>query len=180
MKRILFLITILLSAFSTAICQGLEFNFGTRNYGWYAQNNCSLEQNDRYLKINILGDDPYFMSPGNLKVEASKYKKIKIKLLNQTSHVLDIFWTSNDYPYIRPEARQRCLLGSDSCYENNSGFLIKGFIEYTIDLTENKEWKGLIYQLRIDPGDGPDPDNINNGKIQKEEYMLIEYLKFSI
>ncbi|MDD2617931.1 MAG: hypothetical protein PHT87_03945 [Bacteroidales bacterium] len=48
----------------------------------------------------------------------------------------------------------------------------------TIDLSNHKEWKGSIYKLRIDPGDGPDPKNMKDGKILKEEYLLIEYIKF--
>jgi len=177
-KGFIFILTALVLVSTKTPGQTLNFDFGSRNYGWHAVNNCEIEENDSYLQINIKGNDPQCMSPGNLKIDASAYKKIKIKLSNHTSPVLDIFWASRDDPRIRPEACQRSILSSDSCDENHTSLAQNQFIEYTIDLSNHKEWKGSIYKLRIDPGDGPDPKNMKDGKILKEEYLLIEYIKF--
>lgn len=176
--KILLLLLAFLPVTTEVLSQTTEFNFSRRNYGWYCANNCEIEKDEQYLKINITGDYPYVMSPENLKVDASKYKRIKIKLLNHTGPVLDIFWTTNDEPYIRPQACQRSILSASATHGNKFSLTQNNFIEYTIDLSRHKEWKGIIRQLRIDPGDGPEPENLSEGKIIEKEYFLIEYLKF--
>lgn len=149
--------------------QTTEFYFHNTNYGFICMHNCQLEIDKTAMKIKITGEDPYFLSPMNLNIDARQYHKIKIRINNHTNNRIQLFWITNTDQNWRQELS--CRIQVTSNIKNT------GFMDYTIDLSKIKTWKGIIYQIRLDPGDGPNP-NIRNKDNIRDEYISIEYLKF--
>lgn len=168
MKHILYSLILLIS--STVSGQRVDFNFQNTTIGFYSANFCKIVPQQDAMKVIITGSDPYFMSPLHLNINASVYKKMKIRLKNRTNIKLEVFWITEN------ERNQGRIKSQVFLLDKNNQ--TTDFIDYTIDLSKNKDWKGKIYQIRIDPGDGLDPNNIKNGKIVREEFMEIEYIKF--
>lgn len=168
MKHILYILILLIS--STVSGQRVDFIFQNTTIGFYSANFCKIVPHQDAMKVIITGSDPYFMSPLHLNINASVHKKLYIGLKNRTNIKFEIFWiTENDQNWEVTKS-QFILLK-----ENNK---TSEYVDYIIDFSKNKAWKGKIYQIRIDPGDGLDPNNFKNGKLLREEYMEIEFLKF--
>lgn len=148
--------------------QTTEFYFQNTNYGFNCDHSCKYLIQKDAMKIIINGDDPYFTSPMNLNIDASIYHKFKIRINNHTNNRFQLFWITNSDKNWRQELSYRIQVTSNI---KNTGFM-----DYTIDLSNIKSWKGVIYQIRIDPGDGPNPNARNNNI--RDEYLSIEYLKF--
>lgn len=168
MKHLLFIFLIFIC--TTTNGQRLDFSFKNTSIGYYSANNCQIQPQNNAMKVIITGADPYFLSPMHLNINATLNKRIKIRLKNRTNLKFEIFWiTENDQNWDVTKSKYILL------NENNK---TSDFVDYTIDFSKNKAWKGKIYQIRIDPGDGLNPQIIRNGKAIKEEYMAFEYIRF--
>ncbi|MEM9337938.1 MAG: RHS repeat-associated core domain-containing protein, partial [Bacteroidota bacterium] len=99
-----------------------------------------------YLELSFSGSDPFVWTPKNLKLDASLYDRVTIKMKNNTSSTKGSLFFNKD---------------TDRAwdYEKYVSFDIEpnsDFVEYTIDLSSLSTWNGMIDQFRLDPtSEGP-------------------------
>lgn len=104
----------------------------------------ALTLNAGYLEGAIAGTDPSLLSPDELGIDASTYKKIKVRMKNGTSGTAGKFYftTNADGVYNESKAKVFALTSSDP-----------GYTEYTVDMTALPTWTGTIRRFRYDPVD---------------------------
>ncbi len=107
------------------------------------------------LKINITGNYPELLSPESLDINTEIYKKIKIRLKNNT--------TSNDWYFTIYTS-----LDSRKNIKMTPTILDDGFKEYEIDLSSYPEWQGTINQIALLPA-----RNVGTGTVEID-YILLE------
>lgn len=149
----------------------IEFNFQNTNLSFHSLNNCQIENRIDAMRIKITGNDPYLISSTNLNIDANVYNKIDIKIKNRTNNRLQIFWITSNENTFKQESSCWCNL--------TSNIINSGFINYTIDLSNMTTWRGIVNQIRIDPGDGLNLNSTTNTRENIDEYMDLEYIKFS-
>lgn len=127
---------------------GRSWEFGSIDSGtegWIANFQTSnVVQNNGYLEGAIGGTDPSLLSSDGLGIDASLYKKIKIKLKNATAGTAGkiYFLTNADGSYNEAKAKGFALTPNDPNYT-----------EYTIDMSTVAGWTGTIRRFRLDPVD---------------------------
>lgn len=105
-----------------------------------------LEVKGGILRTRSTGIDPYMHSPV-VRVEAEKFKTLVLRLRVQfpegTSPVGQVFWVREDDQNWSESKSVRFPLPTDGQWH-----------EVKVDLTQSPEWRGVITQLRFDPGSG--------------------------
>ncbi|MCK5689622.1 hypothetical protein KAI87_10155, partial [Myxococcota bacterium] len=123
-----------------------DFNTNGNTEGWTASNVNELNGgpiDGRWL-MTVPGSDPMWLSP-TLQINAAAYSSISVTMANNGNPVDDshmqIFWL---------------VSGAANFSETNSAWIrdisnTGGWATYTLDLSEEENWSGLITQIRIDP-----------------------------
>ncbi len=130
------------------VSDGRSWEFGSLDAGtegWTANYQTSgVVQNNGCLEGSITGTDPSILSADNCNINASLYKKIKVKLKNATSGTAAKFYfiTNADGSYSESKAKNFAITANDT-----------GYTEYTIDMSAMATWTGVIRRFRFDPVD---------------------------
>ncbi len=124
-----------------------DFNTDDDPDDWQPTNHLSpFEVQGGVLKAISTGDDPYMHSPA-IRVEAQKLKtlvlRVRLQFPQGTQPVGQLFWTGEDEPNWSESKSVRFPLPTDGQWH-----------EIRVDLTQSPEWRGIITQLRLDPGSG--------------------------
>lgn len=93
-----------------------------------------------FIGGTIQGNDPYIFSPDLLHIDTTQFQIVKIRMKNGTDSVNGrlYYYTSDSTGWtFVPFA----MVASDA-----------GYTEYTIDLSGEAGWTGVLRRLRIDPG----------------------------
>jgi hypothetical protein len=111
------------------------------------------------LTAEVAHKDPYFVRGGN-EFDASTHKYLILNVKNETNgKVIGVFWGTKDNPGFAG-ARTKNFNVEQS----------KAFKQYVVDMSEHKEWKGTITDLRLDI-----PNNVPSA----EGKFAIDYIVFS-
>lgn len=115
--------------------------------------------NEGKISGNIVGVDPFIMSPVPLNVDISVTKRIKIKLKNNTnSSMAQLYFTTASDQTMNETKHKNFAIVPNSDY-----------LEYTVDLSDLPSWNGTLRQLRIDPSVG-----VSSGSFEIDEILIIE------
>jgi len=134
--------------------------------GWNLVSSLTGDVSDGALHLQITGADPYIATDGQ-SIDASVYKKIKIRMKNGTASTnMDFFFFSSEYPdgYDLNKFARTVISANDTDYK-----------EYTIDMSNNPYWAGKITLLRIDPVDEATSGNIDIDYINLETNPVVEW-----
>ncbi len=105
-----------------------------------------FEVRDGILRTRSTGSDPYMHSPP-VRLDATKFHTLRIRLRLQfpqgAEPVGQLFWTREDDQKWSESKSIRCPLPTDGQWH-----------EISVNLTASPEWRGIITQLRFDPGSG--------------------------
>jgi hypothetical protein len=89
--------------------------------------------------LSISGTDPYMNYSGNVCIDTETYKYLKLKLRNSTNGNVAAFYYKNDltdaWNFINIPLSQ---------YDAE-------LKDYTLDLTDQENWRGNVYAIRFDP-----------------------------
>lgn len=121
--------------------EGWHFTEGV--IGWTSQYQVSnFAASDGKLNFTSTGTDPQILSPNNLNIDLSNFKKVKIKYKNgSSSGTAQLFFITNaDQTYGESKSVTISTNGNDPVWT-----------EYTFDFTNNGYWTGNLKQLRFDP-----------------------------
>lgn len=124
---------------------GYPFTVAGSLQGWGAINNVSdMTASSGILSFNVVGTDPFIYSPPN-NMYAATYNYIKIRMRNHTAaDSAQIYWiTLGDMVFNEAKSMVFPITPTDSLFR-----------EYIVDLSQHPEWKGVVRQLRFDPGGG--------------------------
>lgn len=113
--------------------------------GWSANYNVStLTQNKGVLEGTTSGVDPSILSRDGYAIDASLYKKIKVRMNNPTAATMAKFYfiTNTDGSYSESKSKNFAITPNTSNYT-----------EYTINMSTVPAWNGTIRRLRFDPFD---------------------------
>lgn len=139
-----------------------EFNIQGNREGWSILSDIEPVLNgpinDRWI-IKPKGNDPQILSP-SLTLDTTAVKKLIIRISSEkkSDEYLQVFWSASDNSNSFSESSSISIkIKSGSSWE-----------EYTLDLSSNINWHGIVRRLRIDPvrsGDG--------------SHFSIDYIRFS-
>jgi alpha-L-rhamnosidase len=147
------------AATATPVPVAWNFNTDGNAEGWILTHALSGSVSGGYYNLTISGSDPYMHSPDNLGVDASKYKKVKIRLKNSTTDTAaQLYWiTTVDAAWSETKHSNFTINANDS-----------GYTDYIIDLSANSYWTGTIRQLRLDP-----VANVSSGTTSIDSIMIM-------
>lgn len=121
----------------------VAWNFSTDGNaeGWSLINALSGSVSGGSYNLNITGSDPYMHSPDNVGADTAKYKKVKVRMKNNTSDTgAQLYWiTTADTGWSESKHTDFTITPNDS-----------GYTEYVIDLSSHLYWTGTIRQIRLD------------------------------
>lgn len=130
------------------------WGFNTNGYveGFIPVNQLSQAVTGGVNTFTTTGSDPYIYSPGNMKIPAATYKKVRIQMKNATSSTSAqlYFRRTTDASY----AEARSVAVTTTANE-------AGYTEYVFDFTGNASWNGLISDFRFDPANGSGNVKVN-------------------
>ncbi len=137
-----------------------SWGFDNGLQGWTLNSSLRGTVSKGILYLEVIGEDPFMVSPKNLRISAASYNQLEITLQNGSMVPrLQLFWITTKDDKWHPDKS----IWFDVCGENS-------FEKYTVYLQQNSLWKGTIKQIRLDPG-----SNINIDKI-----MLSKIIDFSL
>lgn len=124
-----------------------EFNFDDDPDDWQPINHLApFEVKGGVLKTHSTGNDPYMHSPA-IRVEAQKFRtlisRVRLQFPKGAQSGGQLFWTREDDPNWSESKSVRFPLPTDGQWH-----------EVRVDLSQSSEWRGIITQLRLDPGSG--------------------------
>ncbi len=135
----------------------LRWDFTSDAQGWGAAHALTLSATNGALNAQITGNDPNFLSPVNIEIDAA-YHYLTIRLRNETSDNLAqiYFLTDDDATFDESKHLNFALTPSDP-----------GFTDYTLDMATVPTWSGVIKQLRVDP-----VANLSSGQVVIDSIAL--------
>lgn len=138
-----------------------EWNFDTTTEGWGPAHSLTTSVSSGILNITITGDDPYILSPGNLHIDASAIKTLRIKVKNSTNQpAYQIYWiTDQDQVW-------GAVSGKMVNVEVTPNLSIQA--EYVFDFSTVLAWRGIITRIRLDMGNAPSGST-----------LAVDYIKLS-
>lgn len=117
------------------------------------------------LKLRITGPDPYFFfkvawsNDKPLKIDASKYKYISVKMRNTSGDTrAQFYWASDVDPGWHEANHQDFDIISDGEWH-----------VYLVDMRNNPKWTGTITNLRFDPA-----ANASSGEVEIDWIAILE------
>ncbi|CAF5006667.1 unnamed protein product, partial [Rotaria socialis] len=139
-----------------------EFNFDRNNEGWtivsYVEQFANSPQNGQWM-LRPKGSDPQILSPP-LMLDTTVVKKLIIRISNgkKSEEQLQVFWNTNNIA---------------NSFSESASFSINikpddSWHEYTLDLSSNTNWYGIVRRLRIDP--------VRSGN---GDHFGIDYIRFA-
>lgn len=122
---------------------GWEFSMNRENWGTNSNVTSSSVVDGKYwLEIADNGGDAAVYSPENIGVSAKPYNKIQIGLKNLTNarkmHVYYTTYNEGDTAF-----------STDRCVTIDIRANYEGFLEYTVDLSEEVAWSGVFKRLML-------------------------------
>jgi len=137
-----------------------EFNIDDDPDDWAPVNHLApFEVKGGILRTRSTGGDPYMHGPP-IRVDATKLRTLVLRLRVQfpagAQPIGQVFWVREDDPKWSESKSVRFPLPIDGQWH-----------ELRVDLTQSPEWKGIITQLRLDPGSG-------EGIIVELDYVRLE------
>lgn len=123
-----------------------EWSFGSGAEGWVTESGLSGSVSGGVFTLQSSGGDPGVLSPDDLGVDASVYRYVKIRLLNETSAQSGRieFITNANGAWNAQQAVAFPIVPSAG-----------GYTEYTIDMGANPYWQGAIDRLRLHASSSP-------------------------
>ncbi len=127
-----------------------EWNFETAGYneGWSSYH-MNLFTVDGYMRATSLSDsrDPIITLEKEMNIPAAKYKAMEVRCRykydgSSTQHFC-MYFTTDSEPSMREAVSIKGNLKSQDSGDE--------WETYTVDLTENQFWNGIVKQLRFDP-----------------------------
>ncbi|MCS7192459.1 MAG: hypothetical protein NZ937_05700 [Armatimonadetes bacterium] len=124
-----------------------EFNFDGDPDDWAPVHDLApFEVKNGILRTQSTGGDPYMHGPP-VRLDATKLKSLVLRLRLQFpegAHPIgQVFWIREDDPKWSESKSVRFPLPTDGQWH-----------ELRVDLSQSPEWKGVITQIRLDPGSG--------------------------
>jgi hypothetical protein len=123
---------------TSTITETREWPFNVLS-NWTLNPRISGYTNGGVANISISGNDPYMSYSGKVCIDTKSYKYLKLKLKNNTNGNVAALYYKNDltdaWNFVSIPLSQ-----SDSEFKN-----------YTLDLTDEENWKGNVYAIRFDP-----------------------------
>ncbi|MFA0742948.1 MAG: hypothetical protein DFNUSKGM_003081 [Candidatus Fervidibacter sacchari] len=137
-----------------------EFNIDDDPDDWTPVNHLApFEVKGGILRTRSTGGDPYMHGPP-IRVDAAKFRTLVLRLRVQfpagAQPIGQVFWVREDEPKWSESKSVRFPLPTDGQWH-----------ELRVDLTQSPEWKGIITQLRLDPGSG-------TGIVVELDYVRLE------
>lgn len=126
---------------------GMIWNFDSGAEGWTVTHDIAGYgwKSGGYIGGRITGLDPYIYSPGNLQVNATANKYIKVRMKNSSGSTAAQIYFVTATSTIWGEA-------------NHKDFPINandpGYTDYVVDMSTIPSWNGTLTQMRIDPTTG--------------------------
>lgn len=123
--------------------RGWDFERGAN--GWVAAHACAVEGRQGSLCIRVTGDDPYAIS-GPAAIDASRAKKLRMRLRLSGGGQVGLFWRTNRSPGWGEDKHVTIGVPADNQWH-----------EVTFDLSAHPLWTGRVLQIRLDiePSDVP-------------------------
>lgn len=124
-----------------------EFNVDDDLSDWAPVNDLApFEVKGGILRTRSTGGDPYMHSPP-IRVEATKLRKLVLRLRAQfpagAHPVGQVFWVREDDPNWSESKSVKFPIPTDGQWH-----------ELSFDLSQSPEWRGIVTQIRLDPGSG--------------------------
>jgi hypothetical protein len=123
------------------VMDGWEFNVDGNREGWTAKN-VSLDSGPSSGKwiVTASANDPQWVSP-NLSMQAFNFPKIVINMANQnSSNKGKIYFKTNTENYYSEDKSVSFTVDTSGVWKT-----------YTVDLSVNSKYTGLITGIRVDP-----------------------------
>jgi len=126
----------------------MNWSFAEDSAGWAKQNDISeFYVQDGALVVTSRGNDPYFGSKNNLKLEATQCDYIHLRLKNHTEAAWGQIFFAHDGAAMSAE--------TDFTYKMEPARTNGGWQDIYVPVKENELWNGTINQLRVDPTNAP-------------------------
>ncbi|GEM_PF-6214267 len=137
-----------------------DFNRDNDSEAWGPYSHLSpFEVKGGILKTHSTGEDPHMYGP-LISAIATRFKTLVLRLRIQfpqgTQPIGQVFWIRADDPNWSESKSLRFPLPTDGQWH-----------ELKVDLSKSPEWKGIIIQLRFDPGSG-------SGIVLELDYVKLE------
>lgn len=147
-----------LKQYTSETPRSYEFSAENDSEGWQTNEINRGVLNGKWI-LEVQGDDPQIISP-ILSINATVVKKIFIRLINDRlpNDRCQIFWNFDETEFFSEERSVWLNIKNDGNWN-----------EYVIDLTGNRNWRGLIRRIRIDPVE------FGNGR-----NLTLDYIRFSV
>ncbi|MBM7567222.1 hypothetical protein JOC55_004174 [Paenibacillus sacheonensis] len=127
---------------SGAATYAAQWNFNSPGdlEGWSLQNDVSGSVSNGSLHVNMVGSDPYIVSPNNIAASASNNGHVYLNMQNNSGATWgEIFFTTNGSPGFDQTKSRTFTIAPNS-----------GYTVYDIDMSGVSGWSGTIKQLRVD------------------------------
>ncbi len=103
---------------------------------------------DGALRFQIIGSDPQMVSPPALRIPAGSVKSVRIRCVLPADGELQLFWSRVDERgWSESRSITRTVTGGSPA-------------DVDFPVADHPEWRGDIWQLRVDPGATPGPMRI--------------------
>lgn len=138
-----------------------EWDFrNNQTHGFYG-GTASISGHSSGLRVNVGGEDTYFYTPSNLNLAVTGHEKIQIKVKNEAGGTGGtIFFTNEKYTNDNAATQKYFTMSAKDT----------SFKTYTIDMSTQPEWKGIINRIRFDLADG---SNWTSGYAYVESIKII-------
>ena len=156
---------------------GMIWNFDNSTEGWTAAHDIAGYgwKSGGYIGGRITGMDPYIFSPGNLQVNVTvnKYVKVRMKNSSNSTAAQIYFVTSTSTIWGEANHKDFPIIANDP-----------GYTDYVVDMSGIPSWEVTLTQIRIDPA-----INVSSGsfsidfveifsgetKVKKNEYTQSDF-----
>jgi len=123
------------------------FEFSAGAQGWRALNALTpLVQSPKGLATRSTGADPYIGGPP-LRVEASRYRRIVVRMAVSAGSGAQTYWTTQDSPHFDEQKVVNIAIVPDGRLR-----------DYVFPVGEHRNWNGVITHLRLDPSNAAAAD----------------------
>ena len=124
-----------------------SFNFNQKDnaQGWAPGGGvANLKVKNGIFSFEATNNDPMFSQ--NCSLQAEDYPYLHFKVKNKSDgNSFQFFFTASDKPNLSADKSVTAAMSANS----------NEFVEYTIDMRTNPNWKGTITSLRMDPTNAP-------------------------
>jgi len=122
--------------------QGYEFNTDGNTEGWTSPQAATLSVSGGIMNVSYGNWDPTIRSASNLNLDTSVYRRLHIRIKNNTSATLAKFrWiTSTDGNWDDYKTASFTLSTNDT-----------DFHDYYINMGGNEKWDGVVQQIQLEP-----------------------------